>query len=176
MRSKKTTLTIFVSACFLSYLGLFAAPNKVQAESLSNLQPINQMYNPNTGEHLYTPSQYEQVTLLDYGWQDEGFVFYVPIDGRNDHPYVYRLYNLYAKDHHYTTDENETANLMRHGWKNDFIGFPTAGQDGVPVYRVYNPNAISGAHYFTLNIKERDHLVHLGWQDEGVAFRAYPYQ
>lgn len=36
------------------------------------------------------------------------------------------------------------------------------------VYRVYNPNA--GDHHFTADIEERDHLVSVGWRDEGRAW------
>lgn len=38
------------------------------------------------------------------------------------------------------------------------------------VYRLYNPN--SGLHFFTNNVAEKNQLVHLGWKDEGVAWRA----
>lgn len=44
---------------------------------------------------------------------------------------------------------------------------------GEPVYRLYNPNAKAGAHHFTLLKSERDHLIKVGWKDEGIGFNAY---
>lgn len=38
----------------------------------------------------------------------------------------------------------------------------------VPVYRVYNKN--SGLHHYTTSEYERDQLVSLGWNDEGISF------
>ena len=40
------------------------------------------------------------------------------------------------------------------------------------IYRVYNPN--NGEHLFTTDKNENDHLVSLGWKEEGVAWIA-PY-
>ncbi|MDR1473164.1 MAG: hypothetical protein LBI41_01165 [Lactobacillales bacterium] len=37
------------------------------------------------------------------------------------------------------------------------------------VYRVYNPN--DGFHHYTMNRDEVDHLVSIGWRDEGEAFK-----
>lgn len=37
-----------------------------------------------------------------------------------------------------------------------------------PVYRLYNVN--SGLHHYTTSSYERDHLVSLGWRDEGASF------
>jgi hypothetical protein len=33
---------------------------------------------------------------------------------------------------------------------------------------VYNPD--SGEHFYTKNKAEKDHLVSVGWQDEGIAW------
>ncbi len=41
------------------------------------------------------------------------------------------------------------------------------------MYRVYNPN--NGEHFFTKNVEEKDHLVSLGWDDEGEAWTAPAY-
>ncbi|MCI1314771.1 MAG: hypothetical protein LKH11_10300 [Solobacterium sp.] len=38
------------------------------------------------------------------------------------------------------------------------------------VKRVYNPD--SGEHFYTKNKAEKDHLVSVGWQDEGIAWYA----
>lgn len=38
-----------------------------------------------------------------------------------------------------------------------------------PMYRLYNH--YNGDHMYTLNVSERDNLVNLGWDDEGIAWR-----
>ncbi len=47
---------------------------------------------------------------------------------------------------------------------------PTPSVTAVPVYRVYDRN--SGLHHYTTSRAERDHLVRLGWRDEGTSFKA----
>ncbi|MEI3377057.1 MAG: BspA family leucine-rich repeat surface protein [Coriobacteriales bacterium] len=45
------------------------------------------------------------------------------------------------------------------------------GQTGSqPMYRLYNPN--SGEHFFTASTVERQHLIGLGWNDEGQGWTA----
>lgn len=43
-------------------------------------------------------------------------------------------------------------------------------EQSVIMYRLYNPN--SGEHFYTANTGERDHLVSLGWNYEGIAWKA----
>lgn len=38
------------------------------------------------------------------------------------------------------------------------------------VYRLYNLS--SGEHFYTTNLVEKSHLIQLGWQDEGIAWKA----
>ena len=40
------------------------------------------------------------------------------------------------------------------------------------MYRLYNPN--SGLHHYTLSGGERDSLVELGWNNEGIAWYTSP--
>ena len=39
-----------------------------------------------------------------------------------------------------------------------------------PMYRLYNPN--SGEHFYTGSVKEKDNLVSVGWNYEGIAWNA----
>lgn len=39
------------------------------------------------------------------------------------------------------------------------------------MWRMYNPN--SGEHFYTAADKEKNHLVSLGWRDEGVAWYTF---
>ena len=48
---------------------------------------------------------------------------------------------------------------------------PTDPNDpGQIMYRLYNPN--SGEHFYTLSTVERDHLISVGWNDEGEGWKA----
>lgn len=66
--------------------------------------------------------------------------------------------------------------LVSVGWSNDGenFTFPVAKSNtGVPVYRLYNPNAKVGSHHFTMSSYERNYLIKAGWKNEGIAFNAY---
>ena len=75
---------------------------------------------------------------------------------------VYRMYNPFTGEHFYTTSEAENGNLQLNGWVEEGIGWFGA-TTGDPVYRVYNPNALGGDHYYTLDLNEANYLVSLGW-------------
>ena len=47
---------------------------------------------------------------------------------------------------------------------------PAPSVETVDMYRMYNPN--SGEHFYTGNVAEWDHLISLGWNYEGVGFKA----
>ncbi len=132
--------------------------------------PVYRMYNPNSGEHLYTPSLFESRTLFTLGWKDEGTAWVSPSEYEDFA--IHRVYNPNAGDHHYTVDVNEKNHLIKAGWEDDMLSFPSANDDGIPIYRLYNPNAKAGAHHFTVNGAERDMLVSVGWKYEGIGFYA----
>lgn len=138
-----------------------STPSKPEAQALLRL------YNPNTGEHLFTRSQNEYNTLSALGWKAEGETWKSP--AISDMP-VYRVYNPNAGDHHYTKDAHERDVLVSLGWKDEGISWYSAGEDGVPVYRSYNPNAKAGSHHYTPDQNEHGSLVGLGWNDEGVSW------
>ncbi|MBP3885075.1 MAG: hypothetical protein J6D54_09085, partial [Olsenella sp.] len=54
-------------------------------------------------------------------------------------------------------------------WSYEGVGW-VAPAGGEPVYRLYNP--YSGDHHYTTSATERDHLVGVGWRDEGVGWRS----
>ena len=143
--------------------------------------PIYRLYNPNSSEHFYTASFEENSFLEKAGWKTEGLAWYGAGKEESAGLPVYRLYNPNAGDHHYTTDENEYAILAGKGWRQEGIAWHTlnpasdaeSGLEGAAsgiIYRLYNPNAQSGAHHFTASQSEREYLIHLGWKDEGQAF------
>ncbi|WP_248922270.1 S8 family serine peptidase [Olsenella intestinalis] len=124
------------------------------------------LYNPYTGEHFYTASDYERASLARGGWNYEGVGWTAPSVGDS----VFRLYNPYAGDHHYTTSWYECQSLQRVGWSYEGVGWKTGS--GAPLLRQYNPYATTGTHNYTTSAYERDALIRLGWRDEGIGWRA----
>ena len=61
--------------------------------------------------------------------------------------------------------------LVKAGWKDEGIAFYAEDEKtGMPLYRLYNPNAASGAHHYTTSTDERDMLANTGWIKEGTGF------
>lgn len=128
---------------------------------------IYRLYNPNSGEHFYTQNVNEKNYLDNIGWDYENISWQSPIE---DSLPVYRVYSKATGDHHYTTNAAERDMLVSLGWQDEGIS-QYATTFGAPVYRVFNPNAISaGSHHYTTNAAERDMLVNLGWRDEGIGW------
>lgn len=133
---------------------------------------VYRLYNPNSGEHFYTPDLSEARHLRRVGWREEQIGWFAP-NFHTGAP-VYRLYNPNAGDHHYTMNSYEAAHLVSVGWRDEGVAFVSAfsNHPRVPIYRLYNPNAKAGAHHYTPNLNERDHLVRVGWRSEGIGFYA----
>ena len=96
---------------------------------------------------------------------------------------VWRLYNPNSGLHHYTTNKAEYDYLGSIGWNQEKESFKAAkapnanskdskpnesNKNIVPVYRLYNPN--DGNHHWTMSVTERDWLVKLGWNAEGIGW------
>mgnify|MGYP003377604115 CR=1 FL=1 len=146
--------------------------------TLTAANPMNRLYNPNSGEHFYTANIKEKEALVALGWKDEGYGWVAPSTDSNDdkkgNP-VFRLYNPNAGDHHYTMSDTEVKTLVAYGWKDEGTGWYSASNDAdkVTVYRQYNPYANgAGSHNYTTNKAENDYLVSLGWVYEGAAWTA----
>lgn len=172
---KNVFIGIFVVT--IIFLGNFAF--QVNANTIPS-QEVNRVYNPNTGEHLFTPSIFEEQYLIDKGWKGEGNAFFIPRLQSFEIPWyvgpsILRLYNPNAGEHFYTANAYEASVLVSKGWRKDLLTIPTASvKVGIPIYRLYNPNAVIGSHHFTQSTYERDSLVKIGWRYEGVAFYALP--
>lgn len=139
----------------------------------SSTQTMYRLYNPNSGEHFWTASEYERDNVLNAGWLYEGIGWYAPVKSSTP---VYRLYNPNAPygDHHYTMSKHEYDTLVKIGWRGEGIGWYSDDNKGSPVYRVYRPGTYtfgsSGAHHFTSNITEAKYLINLGWNDEHISW------
>lgn len=133
------------------------------------------LYNPNSGEHFWTGSTEERDNLAAEGWNYEGHGWNAPVEEGEP---VYRFYNATLGDHHYTKDPEEIAYLnAADGWTCEDVCWNSASAEtGVPLYRLYNPNAYAdgtaGAHHYTMSDTERAHLIYAGWIDEGIGWYA----
>ena len=85
--------------------------------------PVYRLFNPATGEHLYTVDRNERSVLATIGWQEEG----EKLVGADETGLpVYRLRNPHAdgpSSHLYTTDANERAVLLSLGYEDEGISW-----------------------------------------------------
>lgn len=135
---------------------------------VTNTEFVYRLYNPNSGEHLYTTDRNERSYLKGIGWKSEGYGWETANNG--DVP-VYRLYQP-GGEHLYTTDKNEYDILSTIGWNGEGIAWNASSQDTLPVYRLYNLRSLKAKHHLTANEKEKDYLVSIGWAYEGIAWNA----
>ena len=149
--------------CFAFSLA-FIAPATAQA--VQNYA-IFRLYNPYSGEHLYTASTDEVDFLVKYGWRDEGVGWYAPQSSKTP---VYRLYNPWSGDHHYTTKKSEYDDCADHGWRREGIGWYSDDAKGVALYRGYNRFETVGTHHYTTSWDEMADMVKHGWSSEGVGW------
>lgn len=160
------TLAVAMTTAFGAYSIM---PLETHAETAT--EPVYRMYNPNTGEHLYTTDANERnVLYATQGWGYEGIGWYA---AKGTGKPVYRLYNPQLGNHLYTTDTHEISVITsEQGWVADFDGQPLFYSDGtVPVYRVYN-QSLNGMHHLTTDKHEYDVLPEQGWQQEGYKISA----
>lgn len=130
-------------------------------------QVMHRMYNPYSGEHLYTASINERDSLVKIGWKYEGEGWKAPVSSKSP---VYRLYNPNSSDHHYTLSSNERDTLVKLGWRYEGVGWYSDDAKGVPLYRQFNPYATIGTHNYTTSKHENDSLAKIGWHAEGIAW------
>ena len=64
----------------------------------------------------------------------------------------------------------ERDHLVELGWTDEGVGWHSAGENGVPVYRQYNPYASAGTHNYTTSPYEAQYLVGVGWRAEGIGW------
>ena len=128
---------------------------------------IYRVFNPGNGKHHYTDSTVERDTLEDGGWIYEGIAWYAPKEGDP----IFRLYNPGNDSHLYTMDTAERDNLVDGGWILEGEVCKSAPKDdGVTIYRIYNPNATMHHHHYTNSLLEYTYLGTQGWHKEGAAW------
>lgn len=177
----KVTAALLVVA--LGLFGLGAASQEAAADSLSagtisaaktssaQVKTIEQyrLYNPNSGEHLFTSSTGERDNLRGLGWYYEGIGWYGPSTSNTP---VYRLYNPNNGDHHYTTSARERDDLVPLGWIYEGVGWYSDDSKRVPIHRLFNPNAQVATHHYTTDTNEYNVLGQIGWNQEGAGWYA----
>ncbi len=97
-----------------------AKPAPAQVKTDDGSIPMYRLYNPNSGEHLYTGDYSETTYLSKIGWKYEGIAWY---SGGN--VVMYRAYNPNAKvgTHHWTSDWNEMQSISSQGWRLEGAAF-----------------------------------------------------
>lgn len=155
----------------------FPLPAEVYCETVyvTEQKPVYRLYNPNSGEHLFTAKKNEYSWLSENGWNAENSRWLSDSEAKETEN-VHRVYNPNAGDHHYTSDQREIDFLQSAGWRDEGTVFQACqnSEHAVPVYRLYNPNAVTGAHHFTSSEEEADSLKTAGWAFEGVGFYVTP--
>ena len=136
---------------------------------------LYRVYDPSTGEHLYTTHMEEVEHLQGKGWHfEKDQTTTVPSKGTP----VWRVYNPATNDHHYTADKHEAEVLTgERGWVYDFSGNPafygSNEAHGTPVYRIYDTTCYHFGQLFTADKHERNVWLSTGhWNDEGIAWYA----
>ena len=151
------------------------SPNPPKPEAPATVT-VYRLYNRYlNGAHLFTVNDNELEDLIAAGWTFEGAVFTeyaTQVEGSTP---VFRLYNPYNGDHFFTKSEDEAQSLEGHGWTREGTAWYQAkAQSDHEVYRLYNPYQTEyaglGNHLWTASLNERDTLVHIGWQGEGIGW------
>ena len=63
------------------------------------------------------------------------------------------------------------SGFIAEGWSDEGIGWYSDETESIPVFGLYNKNALqAGAYHFTADTSERDFLIELGWIDEGIGW------
>ena len=127
---------------------------------------VYRVYNPGNGKHHYTTDAAERDFLAENGWEYEGIAWYAPKEGAP----IYRVYNPGNDNHLYTMDAAERDRLVEGGWNYEGILCYSAGTDGVPLYRVFNPYVTLNPHHYTDSLEECDFLESNGWRVDGISW------
>lgn len=132
---------------------------------IADEENVYRLYNPTTGEHLYTADFNEaKVISTNDIWRLEGVSFTASrTKGQN----VWRLLNKASGLHLWTSDANERNTWLKAGgWRDEGVAW--YGQGPVHLVRLYNPG--NGQHLYTQDAREVKNLTsNAGWVQEGQA-------
>lgn len=128
------------------------------------------LYNPWTGEHLFTINPQEKDNDVAAGWTFERTVGKALLEKGDP---VYRLLNPSTGEHHYTMNENEVKTCVANGWKDEGVVFYSAKKDdkgAIAMISLYNPYNEAFYHHYTSDEGEIRACVADGWKNEGPKF------
>ncbi len=162
--AKKAATAAIVAAMSFGAVALPAA----SAGQPQDQVPLLRLYNPYSGEHLFTTNRYEASDLVFRGWRSERSDGLVNL--KEGTP-VFRLYNEWTGDHHYTSDTNEVNACIKQGWTNEGIQFCSDEDATTDVYSMYNPYATKFYHLYTADADEMAKMQSDGWRQENVKWR-----
>lgn len=185
---KKQSYNLLV--LLLGVIVFFFVVPSVRAEDTDNLffdngdyHILKRLYNSSTGEHRYGIYKSEVQGRLNKGWRLERGSLYIDkkVYKPTNSVKVHCMVNTKTKSGLYTVNDNEKDMLLNQNSKNPHVmpkwtlsvseSFQTVpANQGIPVYRLYNPNSWRGTHHFTPIQAEKDMLVRLGWRYEGIGF------
>jgi|GEM_PF-2088372 len=170
-KTGKGVRVVLTIALIVATIGILGITNEVKAKEDGTA--MYRLYNSYTGEHIYTKDEGEKEWLVTNGWNFEGYAWVSANEGK----IVYRFYNENSKEHHYTMDENEKNYLISSGWNYEGVAWhskTTGDACEVPVYRLFCPytNEALKSHIYTMDKGERDYLISMGWNDEGVCWNS----
>lgn len=157
----------------LKYLNFLSNAIPEKSVGKEDLTTVVRMYDGSNGNHIFSDNENE-INVLDQNWtnwRNEGAVFSVRHKSFNGDQSVTRLHNLSNGDYLYTVNPEEISSLSSDGWILEGT-FKVPAANGLPVYRLYNPNMEH--HMLTTTDKEKSEMIEQGWQYEGIAFYAYP--
>ena len=170
MKQSKKSLGMKISAFVLSFAmvcTLLAGVNVVAfAAEDSDSVSVLRAYNPNNSEHLYTVDQAEYDANVARGYGAEGEAWKAPVVSTTE---VWRAYNPNSGEH-MLASQAEVEGLEAAGWQNEGLKMYSDDEMGVPIYRVFNPNATDAGSHHYCGQEEAAGLVALGWQwdNEGL--------
>ena len=162
--AKKAATAAIVAAMSFGAVALPAA----SAGQPQDQVPLLRLYNPYSGEHLFTTNSYEAADLVSRGWNSEKSDGLVNL--KEGTP-VFRLYNEWTGDHHYTSDTNEVNACIKQGWTNEGIQFCSDEDATTDVYSMYNPYVTRFYHHYTADANEMAKMQSDGWRQENVKWR-----
>lgn len=162
--AKKAATAAIVAAMSFGAVALPAA----SAGQPQDQVPLLRLYNPYSGEHLFTTNSYEASDLVSRGWHSEKSDGLVNL--KEGTP-VFRLYNEWTGDHHYTSDTNEVNACIKQGWTNEGVQFCSDEDATTDVYSMYNPYATKFYHHYTADANEMAKMQADGWRQENVKWR-----
>ena len=124
---------------------------------------VFRIYNPYTGDHMFTTYAGERDGLVKLGWKNENIGWKLD----NSCNPVYRLCNSFTGDHLLTQSLSECQALLPKGWTYEgVVDYASKTKNNSPIYRLFDGTF----HMYTTSENEKNTLIKNGWIDEGVAW------